>query len=146
MTTKNTNETSIALLTAGLMMLAVGAMLATFPNGQILGLVIAVAGAVFFVVFTIRIWRDRRKEPRRDASEPKDPDRFWNAEARLVSLMSVSGTATIATIVLAILHPTQDKLSLLWINVPILVASGIAFLLVRGNNRRKDGQRNLGGS
>lgn len=74
MTTTSTNEASVALLTAGLVMLSVGALLGSFPNGLILGVVIACAGAVLVVVFTIRIWRDRHNRPRRAASEPKPPD------------------------------------------------------------------------
>lgn len=146
MTTRSTTEASVALLTAGLLMLAIGALLASFPHGLILGMVIAVAGAVLFVVFMIRIWRDRRRRPRRDVSEPKDPERFWNAEERLASLVAVSGVATAGTVALAILHQTPDRLSLLWISGPILVASGVSFLLVRRRNRRRDIPRNLGDS
>lgn len=141
MTTTSSNEADVALLTAGLVMIAVGALLGSFPNGLILGVVIACAGAVLFVVFTIRILRDRQGRPRRDAAEPKDPDRFWNAEERLASLMAVFGVATVGTAVLAIVHQTPDRLSLLWISGPIFVASGVAFLLVRRRNRRKDAPR-----
>lgn len=146
MATRSTNEASVALLTCGLVMLAVGAVVATFPNGLIFGAVVAVAGAVLFVVFMIRIWRDRRGRPKRDASEPKDPDRFWNAEERLATLMAASGTAVVGTVALAILHHTQERLSLLWIGGPILIASSISFVLVRRRNRRMEAARNVDGS
>lgn len=144
MTTTSTPEANVALLTAGLVMLAVGALLGSFPNGSMLGVVIACAGAVLFVVFAFRIWRDRRSRPIRDASEPKDPDRIWNAEDRLASLMAVSGVATVGTVVLAFAHQTPERLSLLWISGPVLVASGASFLLVRRRNRRTYIPRDLG--
>lgn len=145
MTTRSTNEASVALLTCGLVMLAVGAVVATLPNGLIFGVVVAAAGTVLFAVFMIRIWRDRRGRPRRDASEPKDPDRFWNAEERLATLMAASGTAFVGTAALAILYQTHERLSLLWISGPILVASSVSFVLVRRRNRRMEVARNLGG-
>lgn len=127
-----------SLLTAGLVMLAMGALAGSFPNGLILGVVIACAGAVLVVVFTIRIWRDRHNRPRRAAPEPKSPDRFWNAENRLASLMAVSGVTTVGAVVLASVYQSPDRLSLLWISGPLLVASGASYVLVRRSNRRRD--------
>lgn len=137
MAVESADEATPALMTAGLVLTVVGVLLATFPAGLVLGVTVALAGAVLFIVFAIRAWRDWRTRPKRRASEHPDPDRFWNAEERLKSLMVASGGIVVGAIALAILNPAHDRWGMVWGAGPILVAAAISFLLVRRHNRRK---------
>ncbi|MDN3496936.1 hypothetical protein QL996_13420 [Planococcus sp. APC 4015] len=125
-----------ALLTAGIIMIAVGLMLATFPAGFALGVAVAIAGTVLFAVVAIRCWSAWKRRPKR-ASTEKDPDRFWNAEHRLGSLAGAAAGVSIGWGVLAFLRPEEDRDGTIFISAPILVASLIAYLLMRGHNKRK---------
>jgi hypothetical protein len=136
MTLRDTQEAHGALLTAGALLSGLGFPIAAFPNGLWFGSGLAIIGSAVAIVATALAWKDwRRPVPPPDEAAPRDPDRFWNAEKRLDSLIGGSAAVGMVTLASSLLFPSDQRWVMVGACAVIFVLATTARLITRRRDR-----------
>lgn len=131
------DEAHVALLTAGLVSMAIGVFVAMLPSGLVLGLVLGAAGMALAAVMTIILVRNwRRLTPTERQSRRSRSDSSVNLEEVLRTLTIVSGVLVVMPTLFSLLAGGEERWGTVMVSAPVFVIAGAWYVVVRRRNRR----------
>nr|WP_314841970.1 hypothetical protein [uncultured Microbacterium sp.] len=136
MTLRDTQEAHAALLAAGSVMVGLGLLVASFARGLWFGSGLVAVGAAVAITAIALAWKDwKRPPPPPDRTAPPGSDRFWNADARLTSLMGGSAGLGLVALAASLVFPDDAHWLAVRLSATVLLLATTARLVIRRRRR-----------